>query len=294
MRRLGIGRSFAAGIVALVVVAALVGVFVATGPLSKTSAPATSSSQAPGSSAEAAGPVTILVSRTTLDQTAADAPAGHSLYIYDVTVTDNSTADQGSGSAYFALAGEGTSTYSPTNATSIQDALASVTLSSGQRATGEIAFSVPDSDQPTKLEYSDTSTGIQEAVTSLPAPSRWVSTVSGVMASLPTNADASNYFVSASLVNSTGTVYYSGGKISIQVEITPYNSDDIVDEAVPDITVTSISVANQGFAIASVSPSLPITVSANGNTATTDITVYVTPPSQSVSVGSLSLSLSTS
>lgn len=291
MRRAGLSRSFVAGAVVVVVVASALGALVATGPLAKSNS--TSATTTSTSIAEAQGAVTILVSRTTLDQTPADSPSGYALYIYDLALTDNSSATELVGPSYFTLIGEAGAAYNSTTASSVQDALVNATsLSPTSETSGEVAFSVPDSDQPLKLEYTNPQKGFQETVSDLPAPSRWVSNVAQVQASLPTNADASNYFVSATLLDSGG-LYYSGVPIPVKVEITPYNSDDIVDEPVPDITVTSISVSNQGFSISTISPTLPVTVSANGNTAATDILVYVEPPNASVSVASLSISLST-
>jgi len=288
LERAGIAKGFAVAVVIVIVVAGLASVFVASYLAKSASATSTSSAS---QAASATGPVGIVVSRTTVDKTNSDTSAGTTLYIYDVTLTGNSSSGQSVGPGLFILTGTSGASYN-SSAVAVVSQVPATTLTSGQHASGEVGFLVPDSDQPSTLSYHDAALGVSESVADLPAPSRWVSSVSGVQATWPSNSDTANFFIGANLVNSTSDLYYSGGTIKVEVQITPYNDDDIIGVAVPDVRVTSVSVANPGFTVVSVSPSLPATITANNNTAVTNIVVTVAVPSSSVSAGTLSLSLS--
>jgi hypothetical protein len=294
MERVAVGKIAMVGILIVVIAVALVG-FLAedsgghqtstvTGIVATTTALPTAS---------ASGPMGIEVARTTLDQTTADSQAGDAYYIFDLTLTGNDSAALPSGASHFALTGSSGATYNEINDPAIRQPLPNSSLSTGQQASGQVAFLLPSSDQPAKLEYSVPAQGVDVTVANLPQASRWVTSVAQVTATLPSNSATSNFFATAQIQNFTYGVFYSTDTITVKIEITPYNYDDIVGQAVPDITVTSVTSATLGFTVAGVSPSLPVTVSANGNLAEVDLYVKLNLPSSSLSVPDLELSVST-
>jgi hypothetical protein len=294
MARPAIGTIAKVGVLWVVISAAVFAGAVAAPRGTTSSTQSTTASSAPPLyTASASGPIGIEVTRTTVDQTTADSPSGNTVFIYDVTLTGNDSASQPSNASYFTLTGSGGTVYDMANASAMTAPLPSEALSSGQQASGQVAFQVPNSDKPAKLAYDNPADGVDVTVANLPAASRWVSSVAGVSANLASNSATSNYFVTAVIQNSTKGLFYSTGTIPVKLEITPYNYDDIVGQAVPDITVTSITATTLGFSVASISPHLPVTVSANGNLAEVDIVVDVSPPSVSVNVQTLELSIVT-
>lgn len=293
MARVAIGKIAGVGIVVVVVVVALVGAAALGSGTHPTSSQTTTSSTNALRTASASGPMSIMVTRTTLDQTTADSQTGDTVYIYDLTLTGNDSSALPSGAPYFTITDGNGAVYNATNDPTVRQPLPQSTLSIGQQTEGQLAFQLPNGDQPAKLGYGAPAEGVAVSVTNLPPPSNWVSSVEGVSANLPSNSATSNYFVTASIANSIDDLYYSTDTIPVNITITPYNYDDIVGQALPDITVTSITATTLGFSVASVSPPLPVTVSVNGNLAEVDITVYVSLPSASVNVQTLELALST-
>lgn len=289
------GLLSAAIIIVAVIGASLIGAYVLKGSPAATTSTSASQVQTESTrlqTASASGPVSVTVTRTTVDNTTVDAATGSTIYIYDVTLTGSDSASHPVGASYFTLVGTGGASYQTTPDQAERTALANATLASGQQADGEVAFEVPNSDQPAKLEYKMPAQGVDVIVTSLPRPSRWVSSIASVKATWKADTTNSNYFVAALIQNESSSLYYSTDTIPVKIEITPYNTDDIVLEAVPDLTVTSAFVSTIGFSVASVSPPFPITVANNGNEV--DFMVYVTLPNLSLTVGSLDLTLTTS
>lgn len=293
----------AAIIIVVVIGASLIGGYVLKGtPGTPSTSTTTSQLQAGGSStqrvstvastASASGPVSILVTRTTVDNTTTDSPTGSTVYIYDVTLTGNDTVGHPVDGSYFNLIGSSNAGYETTPDKAVRMALPNATLSTGQQVAGQVAFQVPNGDQPAKLEYRIPSQGVDVTVANLPHPSRWVSSIAAAKATWQPDSVNSNYFVSAVIQNQSSGLYYSTDTIPVKVEITPYNTDDIVTEAIPDLAVKSAIVSTVGFSIASISPPLPVTVASNGNEV--DFIVYVALPHVSLTVGSLDLTLTTS
>ncbi len=290
-------------IIVVVIGASLIGAYVLKGsPNATTSSGATSQVQTLGTStqavstrlltASASGPVSVSVTRTTVDNTTVDAQTGSTVYIYDVALTGSDSASHPVAGSYFTLVGSGGASYQATPDKAVRTPLPNATLATGTQAAGQVAFQVPNSDNPAKLEYKIPGQGVDVVVTDLPSPSRWVSSIAAVKATWKADSTNSNYFVAAVIQNNSSELYYSTDIIPVKVEITPYNTDDIVLEVVPDLTVTSAFVSTIGFSISSVSPPFPVTVANNGNEV--DFMLYVTLPNLSLTVGSLDLTLTTS
>ena len=246
------------------------------------------------SEATASGPVSVTVNETTVDRTT-DAPTGSSFYIFDVTLTGNDSVSHPVNGSYFTLVGTSTSVYEASADAAVRVALPDVTLAKGQRATGQLAFQIPNSDQPSELEYQAPAQGVKVTVSKLPPPSRWVFSITAAKATWNASPINTNYLVAAVIENESSGLYYSTDTISVKVELTPYNQHETVNKTVPDLAVTAAAVSNAGFSIASISPQLPVTVTGNGNEVDFVVSISLPNflPNSNANVGTLSLTLTT-
>lgn len=222
----------------------------------------------------------IVVSDTILDLP--DASSGSTIYIYNVTLTDNSQSNQYYvDELYFTLLTNINTKYTTTFALAENEQLSGESLSHGQNDAGEIAYEIPNGQTPSTLQYNAISSplscaacvGISETINSLPSPSLWVSELNEVVT--PVISGSSNVDAEYSIQNSTFE-FLTGQTISVQISFT--NLDFQNQTAV---NVSSIAVSNSGFTIASISPSLPVSVPYRSSSSATDVIVNVVAPASS-------------
>ena len=290
-------------IIVVVVGASLLGASALKGQSPRSNSSVTSSSQTGLSTrqtsateqvATASGPVSVEVKETTVDRTS-DATNGSVFYIFDVTLTGNDSVSHPVNGSYFTLIGRSNATYDASADRAVRVVLPAATLARGQSATGQLAFQLPDSDQPAGLEYQAPVQGVKVTVSPLPPPSRWVFSISAVKATWVADSTNSYYFAGAVVQNESSGLYYSTDTLSVKVELTPYKTDDVVTDGFPDLVVTAAAVSDPGFSISSISSPLPVTVSGSGNEVdfVADITLPNFLPNSSANVGTLSIVLST-
>lgn len=211
----------------------------------------------------------------TVDKLSYDAPSGYTIYIYDVTITNTGTVSHLVDELGFTLISTSNAVYAFTLALAIRQSLPSVQLSPGQHTSGQIAFQVANGDTPAKLEYK-IPFDVDELVTNLPQPTRWVSSVTYADVTLQGNV-SSYYLASATVVNQT-EFFYSTDRMVVNITLQAFNQ-------VESIQVVAISVANADFKIVSVNPALPAT--AKGDTTETSFALVLTMPQASVDIQDL-------
>lgn len=246
-----------------------------TSPASSTSAPSTTESSSSTASSGSSGPLAIVISQAITDPP--DAQASSSVYIYDVTLTNNGQTSYLIDEFYFSLISASNTVYNPTIALAIQQSLPSLSLAQGQKATGQIAFQIPNTETPAKLEY-HIPLSINEFVTNLPTPS---SAVSEPNLEINTNVEGSTNAFGVQDLNAFATIenqtlyFYTGQVIAIQVQLSAFTGSTV--------SVNSITCNTTGLSISQIAPSLPIMVNGNNNGNGVDVTVYLVAPATSFS-----------
>lgn len=303
--KLAIGRVAVIGIVvAIIVIGGLAGLSLSTPSNNSTSPSATStavvtshaatsssrksSTSSQSSSSSSNSPLAISVIDTVVD--VPDASQGNTLYIYNVSLTDNSKSNQYYvDTLYFTLITNTNSKYSASLFTPVGSELSAVSLSQGQNTAGDVAFQIPNGQKPSTLDYKAVSSpiacqscsGISETISKLPAPSVWVSMID--LSSTPAVTGTSNLLADITLQNSSTSEFLTGQIISVQMSLTNVGQNSI--------TVSSITLSNHGFKVSSISPSLPVTVSPTGSG--TNVVVNIVAPSSSYN-GALNFTIAAS
>jgi hypothetical protein len=234
----------------------------------------------------ATGPLLIVVTQATVDQTPLDAQPGYSVLIYNVTITNpiDSNARYTSGLLYFSLTGSTNAPYVHVVVPSVKEWLPPILIGPGEHASGQIAFRGPSNELPMKLEYRNSGELVDETVTDLPQPTNWVTEVGAAKATV-SGAAGGSYIAKASVQNTAGyNLFFSNNTTPIRVGVTSVGS------GAPSVTVNSISV-DHGFTVASVTPALPKTLVGDGQEVDFIVTVRATP--SSVNVDTLSITLLT-
>lgn len=234
-----LGRN--ATIVGIIVVVAAVGAFVAYGH--SIFGPSTSI-------LNKSSPLSIVLGPVTDDQP--DASQGNTIFVYNLTITDNSQSKHYSISpSEFQLV---TSTNSVYNSGTIfywgdSNGLSSVTLSPGLNTKGNVAFEFPLNQAPSYLLLN--LSGSTDKITDLPSPDKWVSEFN-YTADLIYNSsyDISTYSSMPGFL--PPDEYLNGQLVPFTISLSNLGNTNI--------TVNSITVSDFGLQIYSLSPSLPITV----------------------------------
>ena len=251
---------------------------------STTSSSSTSSTTSTTSSSS--GPLAIAISQVISDPP--DAQASSSVYIYDVTLTNNGQTSYPVNDFYFTMISASNTVYNPTFVGAIQQSLPSLELAQGQKATGQVAFQIPASETPAKLEY-HIPFSINEFVTNLPTPNGAVSEPNLVInANVQGAVDAygvPELMASPSILNNT-FYFYTGQIIAIKVAFTNFFTGTTA-------TVNSIASNTTGLSISQTSPSLPVMVVGSGNGVEVDVIVYMVAPATSFT-GTITLDVTAS
>ena len=264
--RLGIGRITKVGLVIVVVLGALLGLSLAVPPQTNSQ---------PSSST----PLKIVVERVTADPV--EASEGHTILIYDLTITNTDTISHLVSAFGFQLVTANNSVYSLSFAIAVRRLLPSVTLEPQQHASGQVSFEVPNGELPSRLEFG---IGPQAVVSSLPQPSAWVSRILDADVKFVGAVTGFPLVAFASVQNST-SYFYTGDVVSLQLALSYYGSGSTVK-------VTSVALMDSGFNVIQTAPPLPITV--NGGDKEVDLVVYVSVPQSVLNGTSLHLQVTTS
>jgi len=237
---------------------------------SSSSAPATDSHQ-----------LSINVTQTALDPP--EASTGHVVYIYSIVIVDTDATNHHINPINFELLSSSKTIYQSSTVMAMRQALQSVTLSTNQRASGQIAFQIVNGDTPSQLEYNYSLESVNVIVTNLPVPSSQVSLINFGFATVVGNqciqpneprcmshVNAQIYVENSSSPASAG-YFYTGDVIYLKLTVTNLNS--------APINITSITDSDSGFQIVGITPRLPVTL----DSSEFDITVYITAPSVSFS-----------
>ena len=195
-------------------------------------------------------PLSIVVSSITDDQP--DASHGNTIYVYNLTITDNSQSKQYSISPVdFELVTNASSVYNSETLFYWGDAneLSSVTISPGLNTKGNVAFEFPSDQTPAYITYNIT--GSIDKIANLPPVSSWVSEIS-LNGNVTVNGVA-NLTASVAVDESIfGGEYVTGQAIPIEITI--------ANDEFTNVTVTSISVTSSGFKILNESLSVPFNI----------------------------------
>jgi Domain of unknown function (DUF4352) len=199
------------------------------------------------------------------------------VYIYAFTVTDNSVSNLDVNTFDFQLVGTSNTVYHSTGGGASQilaiDVFQPITLNPQQKSSGQVAFAVPKTDKPLKLEFMF---GTNNIFVPVPAPVANVSWITQWNSNVTGSAAAEVYLQYITPQNFTATAtlgyYYSGDIIALKLTFTylpGYFGNSI-------FRVTSIS-ASDGFKVVGISPTLPVNVGSSG----ADVMVYLLTPATS-------------
>ena len=213
-----------------------------------------------------------------------DAQSAWKIYLYSVTIVNLDSVGHIPNAVYFSLISNKDAVYDIVSDPAIRQQIPSQEVFPGQHVSGQIAFQIPDGEQPSRLLYYNPDESINITMYSLPPPSVWVSEIYGASASVQ-GAGAGAYRVSASLQNHS-VWYYSTDNVWVTVTIASYNSQT------PSIQITSIAVSNQEFGILTTRPTLPYIVRGDGTTYAIDLALAL--PQVSVNAQTLNLLVTTS
>ena len=198
------------------------------------------------------------------------------LLIYDLSVTNTGNQNLTLHSEDFLLIantyynGGLVGTYSFSNIGVPKDVIRSTTLNGTfsitprSTITGQVAYQVQLNNQPTTIEYNDTS--LMAYAYNVPQVPYAVSVLNYSSFSVMTNA--SGYLItmipcnfSSVFENQPETGFYQGEVIALDLNVTyvgPMSGNDLVPGSITAVTVSS----SQGFVESSISPSLPMTMTA--------------------------------
>jgi hypothetical protein len=209
------------------------------------------------------------------------------VYIYNFTVVDQSVANLDVSTLDLQLVGSSNTVYHSTGAGASQifaiDIFQPVILNPQQQAKGQVAFPVPRTDAPSKLEFLsgsiDVSVGVQ-------APSVNVSWISQFNSNVTGSASNEVGLQSLTPENFTATAslgfYYSGDVIALKLSFGYFLSYS----GNSTFQVTSIG-DSAGFKVVGISPALPVSVGNSG----ADVMVYLLTPGPSFN-GTLNIDMS--
>jgi hypothetical protein len=201
------------------------------------------------------------------------------MYIYDLAFANNGQSSYSVNSLYFTIITASNSVYNTALALAIQQNLPAVTLSPGQKTSGQIAFQIPSSETPAKLEYK-IPYSIDEFVTNLPTPTSFVSRPSII---INTNLQGTSDLTAFPSIQNMTYYFYTGQTIAITLALSDYFAGTTV-------TVNSITTTTTGLSISQISPSLPVKISGNSNGNEVDVMVYMLAPPTSFS-GTITLNV---
>ncbi len=235
---------------------------------SSTTSTTTSTSQSQGS------PLQITVSKTISDPP--EASTGENAYIYDVALTNTGSVSYDVNPSYFTLVTASNSVYDSTSFLAIRQSLSAVTLNHGQCASGQIAFQIPNTQVPSRLEFKDQIKSVDEFVVGLPQPMVWVSEPVRGRISL-TGGESVGLSAAYTFSNST-LFYYTGDVIALEVALNDFH----ISGSIALFTLTLPS-SDTGFTLLSINPPLPAVVDACCSDVdlfpTVNVYIYIVAPS---------------
>jgi hypothetical protein len=203
----------------------------------------------------------------TVNETISDSPeasAGGNAYIYDVTITNTGSGSYDVNPTYFTMVTSSNSRYDSTILRAMRQSLPEVTLNQGQSATGQIAFQLPKTQTPSRLEFVDQPESVDESLVGLPQPTVWVSEPEPGRVTLSGTQSGD---LSATYTFSNDTLfYYTGDVIALEVAVNNFQLSG-------SVALNSLALASSdtGFTLSSISPSLPVAITA----CCSDIDVFV-------------------
>ena len=220
----------------------------------------------------------------------ADPPESSSsalVYIYDFTVVDQTVANLDVNTLDLQLVGSSNTVYHSTGAGASQifamDIFQPVILNPSQQTNGQVAFPVPKTDAPVKLEFLSGSLDVSVGV---PAPSANVSWISQLDSNVTGSGSNAVSLDSLSPENFTAAatlgLYYSGDVIALKLSFGYFLSYS----GNSTFQVTSIG-DSAGFKVVGISPVLPVGVGSSG----ADVMVYLLTPDSSFK-GTLTIEIS--
>ena len=173
------------------------------------------------------------------------------MFIYNVAFANNGQSSYLVDELYFTMITASNSVYNPTIAIAVQQNLPSVTLNPSQKTSGQVAFQIPSSETPAKLEYKIPgvfSPILDEFVTNLPTPSSAVSepnfeittNVQGT-----TNAYGLQDLTAFSSIENSTFYFFTGQAIAIKVALTNFDTGTTV-------TVNSIASTTTGLSLSQI------------------------------------------
>jgi hypothetical protein len=195
--------------------------------------------------------MSILVTNSILDKTELE---DSTIYIYNLEIANRDNTNHYVEPSGFHLTSNTHTVYSTTSAL-MSNVLQLIQLNPGKHANGQVAFSLPNNETPSKLEYFNSVENVDVQIANLPSPSTWISQfgileISVKSGILPVNA-------SASLVNSRSNYYFSNQPIPVKVSISYHG----VRQMDPDfIKIVSITSSDPGFTISNTT-SFPFSLS---------------------------------
>jgi hypothetical protein len=202
-------------------------------------------------------------------------------YIYDFNIVDLNVSNLDFSTLDLQLIGSSNSVYHSTGAGASQvfaiDIFQPVILNPQQQASGQVAFPVPRTDKPSKLEFVGGSIVVSVTFSvGVPAPSANVSWISQLNSNVTGSASGEVNLESITPENFTATAslgyYYSGDVIALQLSfiyLSSYFGNSTFE-------VTSIT-NSAGFKVVGISPALPVGVGGSGAT----VMVYLLAPTAS-------------
>lgn len=243
-----------------------------TSAVSSTSRSSTvsSTSQSSGSAVVtgSGSPLAIAISQVISDPP--EAKPSSSVYIYNVTLTNIGQTPYLINASYFSLIGASNAVYNPMMALAIQQVLRPSSLTQGKMTTGQVAFQIPTSETPAKIEY-HVPLSIDEFITNLPTPSGFVSeflTVNTHVQGTPDGYGGQMVAAYASVLNSSNAgFFYSGQTIEIGIALLDGYTGT-------NATVNTIVSATSGLSINQIQPSLPVHMTGSDD-GSTEVLVYV-------------------
>jgi hypothetical protein len=199
------------------------------------------------------------------------------VYIYNFTVVDQSVTNLNVNTFDLQLVGSSNTVYHSSGAGASQifaiDIFQPVTLNPQQQAKGQVAFPVPRTDAPSKLEFLSGSIDVPVKV---PAPSANVSWISQFNTNVTGSASNDVGLQSFTPENFTAAAslgyYYSGDVIALKLSFGYFPSYS----GNSTFQLTSIG-DSAGFKVVGISPALPVGVGSSG----TDVMVYLLTPDRS-------------
>jgi len=200
-----------------------------------------------------------------------DASAGQSAFIYDLTIENNGSGSVSVNPLYFTLISSSNSVYDTDECGACVSAVLAITLRPGQNTSGQLGFEIPDTQVPSELEFTNRMQGVREFVTSLPAPTSWVSSPEPSGQIKLTGPGSSEIVATCSVSNNT-VYFYTGDVIAVKISLINLGQKSVT------LTALNLTGPDAGFNLTSIGRPFPAIIPANGHA----VSVYVyiaSPPS---------------